>query len=94
MLMFYLLMLISRTSRRILTGSLDMKPLSLMQKANNVCSILSDSANCSTDETLDWSVEGRGGLNSWKNLGYIPTDDFDPYGGGPSNTHITTSASP
>lgn len=29
-----------------------------------------------------WSVEGRGGLTSWMNLGYIPTDDFDPYGGG------------
>lgn len=29
-----------------------------------------------------WSVEGRGGLNSWKDLHYIPTDDFDPYGVG------------
>lgn len=29
-----------------------------------------------------WTVEGRGGLHSWKNLGYIPTDDFDPYGVG------------
>lgn len=25
---------------------------------------------------------GRGGLESWKNLGYIPTDDFDPVGVG------------
>lgn len=29
-----------------------------------------------------WTVEGRGGLDSWKNLGYIPTDDFDPHGVG------------
>ncbi|KAI2625806.1 glycoside hydrolase family 92 protein [Hypoxylon sp. NC1633] len=29
-----------------------------------------------------WDYEGRGGLNSWKNLGYIPADDFDPYGSG------------
>lgn len=41
------------------------------------------------DEPLDWSVEGRGGLKSWKNLGYIPTDDFDPYGGGPFTRSIS-----
>lgn len=29
-----------------------------------------------------WTVEGRGGLESWKTLGYIPTDDFDPHGVG------------
>ncbi|KAI1303274.1 glycoside hydrolase family 92 protein [Xylaria venustula] len=29
-----------------------------------------------------WDYEGRGGLYSWKNLGYIPADDFDPYGNG------------
>ncbi|VUC30410.1 unnamed protein product [Clonostachys rosea] len=29
-----------------------------------------------------WTVEGRGGLDSWKTLGYIPTDDFDPHGVG------------
>ena len=29
-----------------------------------------------------WDVEGRGGLRSWKNLGYIPADDFDPDGNG------------
>jgi putative alpha-1,2-mannosidase len=34
-------------------------------------------------------VEGRGGLTSWKNLGYIPTDDFDPYGGGPFTRSIS-----
>jgi putative alpha-1,2-mannosidase len=44
---------------------------------------------CFSDEPLDWSVEGRGGLTSWKNLGYIPTDDFDPYGGGPFTRSIS-----
>ncbi|KAL9115982.1 MAG: hypothetical protein Q9227_000350 [Pyrenula ochraceoflavens] len=34
------------------------------------------------DEPANWAVEGRGGLTSWKTLGYIPTDDFDPYGVG------------
>lgn len=33
-------------------------------------------------EPLNWSVEGRGGLQSWKSLGYIPTDDYDPNGSG------------
>lgn len=33
-------------------------------------------------EPIDWSNEGRGGLTSWKNLGYIPASDFDPYGFG------------
>ncbi|PYH92293.1 alpha-1,2-mannosidase [Aspergillus ellipticus CBS 707.79] len=33
-------------------------------------------------EPANWNVEGRGGLNSWKTLEYIPTDDFDPYGVG------------
>lgn len=32
------------------------------------------------EEPAIWTVEGRGGLTSWKGLGYIPTDDFDPYG--------------
>lgn len=36
-----------------------------------------------------WTVEGRGGLESWKNLGYIPTDDFDPYGVGPMTRSIS-----
>ncbi|RYP37053.1 hypothetical protein DL767_003116 [Monosporascus sp. MG133] len=36
-----------------------------------------------------WTVEGRGGLNSWKNLGYIPTDDFDPWGVGPMTRSIS-----
>jgi putative alpha-1,2-mannosidase len=40
-------------------------------------------------EPPNWSVEGRGGLTSWKNLGYIPTDDFDPYGVGPHTRSIS-----
>lgn len=28
-------------------------------------------------EPPNWSVEGRGGLTSWKNLHYIPTDDYE-----------------
>lgn len=36
-----------------------------------------------------WSVEGRGGLASWKNLGYIPADDYDPYGVGPFTRSIS-----
>ena len=36
-----------------------------------------------------WTVEGRGGLNSWKNLGYIPTDDWDPRGVGPMTRSIS-----
>ncbi|KAH8684821.1 glycosyl hydrolase family 92-domain-containing protein [Tricladium varicosporioides] len=33
-------------------------------------------------EPYFWSVEGRGGLDSWKNLGYIPVEDFDYKGTG------------
>ncbi|KAB2581315.1 Six-hairpin glycosidase-like protein [Lasiodiplodia theobromae] len=40
-------------------------------------------------EPLNWAVEGRGGLTSWKTLGYIPTDDFDPYGVGPFTRSIS-----
>ncbi|KAI1389855.1 glycoside hydrolase family 92 protein [Hypoxylon trugodes] len=29
-----------------------------------------------------WDYEGRGGLNSWRKYGFIPADDFDPYGNG------------
>lgn len=36
-----------------------------------------------------WSVEGRGGLASWKSLGYIPADNFDPYGVGPFTRSIS-----
>lgn len=34
------------------------------------------------DEPVDWSSEGRGGLDSWKALGYIPAQDFDYKGFG------------
>lgn len=34
------------------------------------------------DEPLDWSNEGRGGLQSWHNLGYIPYLDYDYLGYG------------
>ncbi|KAJ4286409.1 hypothetical protein N0V90_013108 [Kalmusia sp. IMI 367209] len=33
-------------------------------------------------EPFFWSIEGRGGLDSWKSLGYIPTQDFDYKGFG------------
>lgn len=33
-------------------------------------------------EPFDWSAEGRGGLDSWKALGYIPVQDFDYKGFG------------
>ncbi len=42
-----------------------------------------------TDEPENWAIEGRGGLTSWKNLGYIPTDDFDPSGVGPFTRSIS-----
>lgn len=41
------------------------------------------------EEPSNWSVEGRGGLLSWKTLNYIPTDDFDPYGVGPFTRSIS-----
>lgn len=40
-------------------------------------------------EPLDWAVEGRGGLKSWKELHYVPTDDYDPYGVGPFTRSIS-----
>lgn len=33
-------------------------------------------------EPPNWDVEGRGGLHSWKNIGYIPIDDIDTEGTG------------
>lgn len=41
------------------------------------------------NEPADWSVEGRGGLHSWKSLHYIPTEDYDPYGVGPFTRSIS-----
>lgn len=40
-------------------------------------------------EPRNWAVEGRGGLKSWKELNFIPTDDFDPYGVGPFTRSIS-----
>jgi putative alpha-1,2-mannosidase len=37
-------------------------------------------------EPLEWSYEGRGGLISWQNLGYIPYLDYD-YRGYGVNAH-------
>lgn len=34
-------------------------------------------------------MEGRGGLQSWKSLGYIPTDDYDPDGSGPRTRSVS-----
>ncbi|KAL2884466.1 hypothetical protein SGCOL_000414 [Colletotrichum sp. CLE4] len=34
------------------------------------------------EEPFDWSVNGRGGMDSWKKLGYIPVQDFDVKGFG------------
>ncbi|PHH78490.1 hypothetical protein CDD80_6758 [Ophiocordyceps camponoti-rufipedis] len=40
-------------------------------------------------EPFDWSSHGRGGLDSWKALGYIPVSDFDYRGFG---THTRSLA--
>lgn len=40
-------------------------------------------------EPANWGVEGRGGLTSWKNLNYIPAQDFDPLGQGPLTRSIS-----
>lgn len=40
-------------------------------------------------EPYDWSNEGRGGLDSWKYLGYIPVKDFDYKGFGPMTRSIS-----
>ncbi|KAF2766691.1 alpha-1,2-mannosidase [Teratosphaeria nubilosa] len=39
--------------------------------------------NDAENEPFDWGVEGRGGLQSWKRLGYIPVKDYDYLGFGP-----------
>lgn len=41
------------------------------------------------EEPYDWSNEGRGGLNSWRKLNYIPVQDFDYVGFGPMTRTIT-----
>jgi putative alpha-1,2-mannosidase len=47
--------------------------------------VLNDAEN----EPLEWSVEGRGGLTSWKSLKYIPYLDFDPVGFGTNSRSIS-----
>lgn len=41
------------------------------------------------EEPYDWSVEGRGGLDSWKKLGYVPVQDFDYKGFGTMTRSIS-----
>ncbi|KAI1459674.1 glycoside hydrolase family 92 protein [Annulohypoxylon moriforme] len=41
------------------------------------------------EEPFDWSSEGRGGLDSWKALGYIPVQDFDYIGFGTMTRSIS-----
>ena len=45
--------------------------------------------NDAENEPLEWSVEGRGGLTSWKKLNYIPYLDFDPVGFGTNSRSIS-----
>ncbi|KAJ5971583.1 Alpha-1-2-mannosidase [Penicillium vulpinum] len=40
-------------------------------------------------EPENWDLEGRGGLQSWKSLGYIPFDDYDPDGKGTHTRSIS-----
>ncbi|KAI1310598.1 alpha-1,2-mannosidase-like protein [Xylaria venustula] len=41
------------------------------------------------EEPVDWSVSGRGGIESWRDLGYIPVDDDDRNGTGPRSRSIS-----
>ncbi|KAH9434010.1 hypothetical protein MCOR27_005625 [Pyricularia oryzae] len=41
------------------------------------------------DEPQSWGVEGRGNLESYHRLGYIPVDDVDKNGTGPSSRQIS-----
>jgi predicted alpha-1,2-mannosidase len=45
--------------------------------------------NDAENEPLEWSVEGRGGLASFKKLNYIPYLDFDPVGFGTNSRSIS-----
>jgi putative alpha-1,2-mannosidase len=40
-------------------------------------------------EPLEWAFHGRGGLQSWRNLKYIPYLDFDPVGFGTNSRSIS-----
>lgn len=41
------------------------------------------------EEPFDWSNEGRGGMESWKKLNYIPVEDFDHIGFGTMTRSIS-----
>ncbi|KAI0813040.1 alpha-1,2-mannosidase-like protein [Xylaria sp. FL0064] len=41
------------------------------------------------EEPADWSISGRGGIESWRTLGYIPVDDDDRVGSGPLSRSIS-----
>ncbi|KAL3461124.1 glycosyl hydrolase family 92-domain-containing protein [Aspergillus heterothallicus] len=45
--------------------------------------------NDAETEPLEWSYEGRGGLQSWKRLNYIPYLDFDYLGFGANSRSIS-----
>ena len=45
--------------------------------------------NDAENEPIDWSNEGRGGLQSWKSLNYIPYLDFDYLGFGTNSRSIS-----
>ncbi|OAL48694.1 hypothetical protein IQ07DRAFT_84231 [Pyrenochaeta sp. DS3sAY3a] len=45
--------------------------------------------NDAENEPLEWNIEGRGGLSSWKTLNYIPYLDFDPIGFGTNSRSIS-----
>ncbi|KAH7085007.1 glycosyl hydrolase family 92-domain-containing protein [Paraphoma chrysanthemicola] len=45
--------------------------------------------NDAENEPLEWSVQGRGGLTSWKKLNFIPYLDFDPVGFGTNSRSIS-----
>lgn len=45
--------------------------------------------NDAENEPLEWSVHGRGGLQSWKKLDYIPYLDFDPQGFGTNSRSVS-----
>ncbi|KAF2018145.1 glycoside hydrolase family 92 protein [Aaosphaeria arxii CBS 175.79] len=45
--------------------------------------------NDAENEPLEWSIEGRGNLASWKKLHYVPYLDFDPVGFGTNSRSIS-----
>ncbi|KAK4501134.1 hypothetical protein PRZ48_006940 [Zasmidium cellare] len=47
--------------------------------------------NDAENEPFDWGVNGRGGLQSWKRLGYIPVNDYDYLGFGPAFHSVSRS---